>query len=373
MFKFGVVINLAMRNKIKEILSKSNLEKEDLINLLSANDSDTELIFKKASQIKADFIGNKTYFRGLIELSNVCTKNCFYCGIRKSNKNVKRYTVTDEEVLQAVRYALDRNWGSIVIQSGERQDEAFVKRVEDLLKKIKGLSSQKIGVTLSLGEQSLETYDRWFKAGATRYLVRIESSNEELYYKIHPKDRLHNFELRKKALVDLQYAGYMTGTGVMIGLPFQTISDLADDLLFMKDYDIDMCGMGPYIEHEDTPLYQYRDLLMPVDERFKLTLKMIAVLRILMKDVNIASATALQAINPDGREEGIRCGANVIMPNITPVQYHQAYNLYKGKPQIVAETDEYIQQLEKQIADAGDTVGYGQLGDPIHFEKKINR
>jgi biotin synthase len=370
LFKFGVVINLDMQNKIEEILNKSNFDKADLISLLNANDSDTELIFKKAAQVKSEYIGNSTYFRGLIELSNVCTKNCFYCGIRKSNTNVKRYTVTDEEVLQAAKYALDRDWGSIVIQSGERQDEKFVSRIETLLNKIRALSSQKIGVTLSLGEQTYETYQRWLNAGATRYLVRIETSNEDLFYKIHPRDDLHNFELRKKALKSLQKAGYMTGTGVMIGLPFQTIEDLANDLLFMKDYDIDMCGMGPYIEHEDTPLYKYRDLLMPVEERFKLTLKMIAVLRILMKDVNIASATALQAINPDGREEGIRCGANVIMPNITPVKYHESYNLYKGKPQIVAETDEYIRQLELQIAEAGDTVGYGKLGDPMHFEKR---
>ena len=138
----------------------------------------------------------------------------------------------------------------------------------------------------------------------------------------------------------------------------------------MQKYDIDMVGMGPYIEHEDTPLYRYNDVLLPVDERFNLTLKMIAVLRILMKDVNIASATALQAINPLGREEGIRCGANVIMPNITPVKYHEAYNLYKGKPQIVAETDEYIKQLETQINEAGDVVGYGELGDPLHFKNR---
>ena len=370
MFKFGVVINLDMQNKIEEILNKSNFDKTDLVSLLNANDSDTELIFKKAAQVKSEFIGNSTYFRGLIELSNVCTKNCFYCGIRKSNTNVKRYTVTDDEVLQAAKYALDRDWGSVVIQSGERQDSAFVSRIENLLTKIRSLSSQKIGVTLSLGEQSVETYEKWLNAGATRYLVRIETSNEELFYKIHPKDNLHNFELRKKTLLDLKKTGYMTGTGVMIGLPFQTIEDLADDLLFMKEYDIDMCGMGPYIEHEDTPLFEYKNLLMPVDERFKLTLKMIAVLRIMMKDVNIASATALQAINPDGREEGIRCGANVIIPNITPVKYHESYNLYKGKPQIVAETDEYIRQLELQIAEAGDTVGYGKLGDPIHFEKR---
>lgn len=360
-----------MQNKISSILKKENLNREDLILLLSANALETELIFKKAAEIKSKHIGNFTYFRGLIELSNVCTKNCYYCGIRKGNTKVQRYTVTDDEVLQVVQYALDRNWGSIVIQSGERQDAIFIDRIEGLLKKIQALSSEKIGITLSLGEQQIETYDRWLEAGATRYLVRVESSNEDLFYKIHPKDKLHDFNLRKQALIDLQKAGYITGTGVMIGLPSQTIENLADDLLFMQEYDVDMVGMGPYIEHEDTPLYSYKDVLLPIRERFNLTLKMIAILRILMKDVNIASSTALQAINPDGREDGIKCGANVIMPNITPVKYHESYNLYKGKPQIVAETDEYIKRLEEQINEAGDEVGYGELGDPLHFKNRI--
>ncbi len=359
-----------MHRIITEILNKAEFSKRDLVDLLNANEEETELIFKKAATVKSKFVGNSTYFRGLIELSNVCTKNCFYCGIRRSNKKVERYTVSDDELLQAAKYALDRNWGSIVIQSGERQDKEFTNRIEFLLKEISKLSDTKTGITLSLGEQTPEIYKKWFDAGATRYLVRIETSNRDLFYKIHPNDGVHDFDKRIRALYDLQKAGYMTGTGVMIGLPFQTIEDLADDLIFMKELDIDMCGMGPYIEHEDTPLFDYKDLLMPLEDRYKLTLKMIAILRIYMKDVNIASATALQAINPDGREEGIRVGANVIMPNITPVKYHANYNLYKGKPEIVPETDEYINNLERQIELAGDVVGYGDRGDPKHFETR---
>ncbi len=359
-----------MLDTVNTILEKTEFTRQDLITLLTANDADSKLIFTKAGEIKKQYIGNYTYFRGLIELSNICSKNCLYCGIRRGNSNVKRYTVPDDEVLKAVKYAIDRDWGSVVIQAGERQDKEFVNRIESLLKQIKGLSPNPIGITLSLGEQKPEVYKRWLDAGATRYLVRIETSNEDLFYKIHPKDKIHDFDLRKKALLDLKKAGFITGTGVMIGLPFQTIEDLADDLLFMREFDIDMCGMGPYIEHEDTPLYQYKDKLIPIKERYFLTLKMIAILRIMMKDVNIASATALQAINPDGREEGIRLGANVIMPNITPVKYHDSYNLYKGKPDIVPETDSYIAQLEKQIINSGDTVGYGKVGDPVHFTKK---
>ncbi len=359
-----------MYEEISKILKKENLTKDDLMFLLSADDKAVQLIFDKAAEVKTQYVGNYTYFRGLIELSNICSKNCLYCGIRSGNKNVQRYSATDEEALKAVKYALDRNWGSVVIQAGERQDPKFIDRLENLLKQISSISPEKTGVTLSLGEQNLEVYTRWLNAGATRYLIRIETSNEDLFYKIHPRDELHNFEKRIQALRDLRKAGYMTGTGVMIGLPFQTMEDLADDLLFMQEYDIDMCGMGPYIEHEDTPLYQYKDQLLPLEERYKLTLKMIALLRILMKDVNIASVTALQAVNPDGREEGIRYGANVIMPNITPVKYHESYNLYKGKPEIVPETDKYISQLEKQINESGDKVGYGELGDPIHFKNR---
>ena len=359
-----------MHNKIADILQKSVLSKNDLIILLSANKDNAEIIFNKAAEIKTKYIGNYTYFRGLIELSNICTRNCLYCGIRSGNKNAERYMISDEEVFNSVKYALDRHWGSVVIQSGERSDTAFIDKVEHILRQITQMCEKKPGITLSLGEQKTDTFKRWFDAGATRYLLRIESSNPDIFKKIHPQDKLHNLERRIENLYTLQKLGYITGTGVMIGLPFQTIEDLADDLLFMQKLDIDMIGMGPYIEHEDTPLYQYRALLLPIEERYFLSLKMIAVLRILMKDVNIASSTALQAINPDGREEGIRVGANVIMPNITPVRYHKSYNLYKGKPDIPPETDNYIKILEKQIALAGDKVGYGDKGDPKHFFRR---
>lgn len=362
-----------MNNSIVNILKKTEFSKNDLVKLLSTDTTQVELLYKRAGEVKTECVGNFTYFRGLIELSNICTKNCLYCGIRSSNSHVDRYVVRDEEIFSSVQYALDRDWGSIVIQSGERMDTDFINKVEYLIKRISQMSEKNLGITLSLGEQKSDTYKRWFDAGATRYLLRIESSNPEIFYKIHPNDKRHDYEKRVETLYNLQKLGYMTGTGVMIGLPFQDIEDLADDLLFMKKMDIDMVGMGPYIEHEDTPLYQYKDLLLPLEERFFLSLKMIAVLRILMRDVNIASATALQAINPDGREEGIRVGANVLMPNITPHKYHKSYNLYKGKPEIVPETDNYIKNLELQIAAAGDKIGFGEKGDPKHFFKRIDK
>lgn len=356
-----------MNAKLESVLNKSILEKEDLVYLLSLSGDDEERLFEKAYEVKAKYVGRKTYFRGLIEFSNICGKNCYYCGIRGGNKNVHRYELTDDEVMKAVKYALDHNWGSVVMQAGERSDKQFTDRITRILKKIKAYSANPPGITLSLGEQSEEVFQDWFDAGAHRYLLRIESSTKSLYEKIHPNNAAHSFETRLENLKRLQRLNYQTGTGVMIGMPFQTLEHLADDLLFMRDFDIDMCGMGPYIEHSETPLYQYKDQLMPIEDRFRLALRMIAVLRIVMKDVNIASATALQAIHPQGREMALKAGANVIMPNLTPVKYHEDYHLYKNKPTVNEETDLYIQNLEKNIQDAGDVVGYGEWGDPKHY------
>jgi biotin synthase len=224
-----------------------------------------------------------------------------------------------------------------------------------------------MGITLSMGEQDEETYREWFEAGATRYLLRIETSNEDLYRKIHPADQNHDFTTRLQALHNLKKIGYQTGTGVMIGLPFQTIEDLADDLIFMRNLDLDMCGMGPYIEHPDTPLWQYRDTLLSKQERFNLTLKMIALLRIMMKDINIASTTAMQTLDPQGREKGIRAGANVVMPNLTPVKYRENYLIYENKPGVKNDAGETLAELERNIHDAGEEVGYGNTGTSKHF------
>ncbi len=364
-----------MHEKIIRILEKEDFSKADIITLLKANKEERQLIFAKANQVKKDFVGLKTYYRGLIEFSNICAKDCYYCGIRASNKNVQRYDISDEQILQAVKFAYENNYGSVVFQSGERADKQFIERIEQLLIKAKKISAGKIGITISLGEQSLETYRRWFRAGAHRYLLRIETSNKELYYKIHPQNEKHDFDTRLNALYDLQKAGYQTGTGVMIGLPFQTYEHLADDLLFFKAFDVDMVGMGPYIEHTETPLYAHRNLLLPLEERFTLTLKMIAILRIMMKDINIAAATALQAIDPIGREKALKVGANIIMPNITPTINRENYQLYENKPCIDEGADECTNCLEARITISGDDIGYGEWGDAPHFEnrKKIKK
>ncbi|MCF6356990.1 MAG: radical SAM protein, partial [Draconibacterium sp.] len=256
------------------------MDKQEIIQLLQSKGEERTQLLKKSREVKEKVVGNKVYFRGLIEFSNICSKDCLYCGIRKSNTNVIRYSATDNEILDACRFAWETRFASVVLQSGEISSPEFVKRVDYLLKKIKQLSNDELGITLSCGEQSRETYLRWFESGAHRFLLRIESSNRDLYYKIHPKNNNHSFEKRLEALQSLKETGYQVGTGVMIGLPFQTYKDLADDLLFLKKLDIDMCGMGPYIEHEDTPLYECRNLLMSKQKRFDLALNMIAVLRL---------------------------------------------------------------------------------------------
>ena len=357
-------------NNIDNILKKENFTKEELVILLNTNEEDRKKIFEKAAEVKKTYVGNKVYFRGLIEFSNICSKNCYYCGIRAGNNKLVRYFVTEEEVLNAVKYAYDEGYASLVIQSGEQNTKAFTETIYNLLMKINGITDNKMGVTLSLGEQSEETYLRWKEAGARRYLLRIETSNRELYSKLHPNDKHHDYDERLNALKLLRKTGYQVGTGVMIGLPFQTIEDLADDLLFFKEFDIDMAGMGPYIEHEDTPLFQYKDLLMPKEERFILSLKMVALLRIMMKDINIAATTAMQTLDKMGREKAIKVGSNVIMPNLTPVKYRENYLLYEDKPCIDEEASECKNCLEARIHIAGDEIGYNEWGDSIHFKNR---
>lgn len=357
-------------SSITPVLNKETLLKDDLIALLNAEGDELKELYAFAAEVKEKYVGKVVYFRGLIEFSNICSKNCYYCGIRKDNKNVKRYNLSDEEILVAAEFAYVNKYGSVVLQGGELLNNAFTNRIEHLLKQIKQLSDNKLGITLSVGEQTPDTYKRWFDAGAHRYLLRIESSNRDLYYKLHPDDQTHSFERRLQALADLKSIGYQVGTGVMIGLPYQTIEDLADDLLFMKDLDIDMCGMGPYIEHAHTPLWDLRHLLLPLEARFRLALKMIAILRILMKDINIASATALQAIDPSGREKALMIGANIIMPNITPGLYRNDYKLYENKPCVDEEADDCKNCLEARIHITGNKIGYDGWGDSNHFKSR---
>ncbi|MBN1388673.1 MAG: [FeFe] hydrogenase H-cluster radical SAM maturase HydE [Bacteroidales bacterium] len=363
-----------MKNKVSNILKHGKLGLEEIVTLLRSDGAERTELFSESARIRRKYVGNRVYFRGLIEFSNICDKNCYYCGIRRDNKEVERYSLSDKEILDAALYAFENKYGSVVLQSGELSNSRFASRITRLLKEIKKLSGGKLGITLSVGEQTEEVYREWFEAGAHRYLLRIEASNPGLYAKLHPDDNLHSYQRRLECLYLLQKIGYQTGTGVMIGLPFQTYEDLAGDLLFMKNLDIDMVGMGPYIEHANTPMIDYKSELLPIKARFELSLNMIAVLRILMKDINIAASTALQAIDPIGREKAVKIGANVIMPNITPGIYRDNYNLYENKPLSTDEDDDSKECLEARLKMVDVEPGFGEWGDSKHyFERRKPR
>jgi len=342
--------------------------RQKVIRLLSLTDfEEQQALFKRAYSAKVDLLGKKVHLRGLIEISNQCRKNCLYCGIRSGNATVLRYSMTDEEILKVVDFARSKGLTGVVLQAGERNDAAFIFRITALISKIKQITEPDFRITLSLGEQLAETYHRWFDAGVQRYLLRIETSDKTLYQKIHPNDDLHSFETRLNCLESIQQAGFQTGTGVMIGLPGQTMENLADDLFFIQQKGIDMVGMGPYIEHEDTPLYEFRNLLKTKQERFDLALKMVATLRLLMPDINIAAATALQAIDRAGREKALSIGANILMPNLTPTNYRKEYQLYEDKPCIDEDAELCKNCLEARIEISGCEIGYGEWGDSKHF------
>ncbi|QBG47108.1 [FeFe] hydrogenase H-cluster radical SAM maturase HydE [Verrucomicrobia bacterium S94] len=360
---------------IEPILEKAcltgNLTRAEIAALLSITDETMlQMLFDTAYAVKAEQVGRVAYFRGLIECSNICIKDCYYCGIRRSNKQVERFLMDEEEIFKEAMWAYDAEYGSCVIQSGERQDEEYIAMIERVVKRIADATGGTLGITLSLGEQTEDVYTRWKEAGAHRYLLRIETTNPELYAKIHPED--HSMDVRRECLKALRRTGYQVGTGVMIGLPGQTMEDLANDILFLKEIDIDMIGMGPYIPHSDTPMG--KEIPAYTDEEKKaalqLGLKMIAVTRLVLRDVNIAAATALQALEYTGREQGLKCGANVIMPNLTETEFRPKYQLYDNKPCIDENSSMCRGCLSGRIKGIGETIGFNERGDSLHYRKR---
>ena len=250
----------------KDLVGDEWLTEDELRFLMSVTDEEQlQLIYKKAYEVKAKYVKPVAYYRGLIEFSNRCIKNCNYCGIRRENDKTERFDMNREDIIKMAQWAYDHEYGSITLQSGERCDDAFVNYVVDLIRDIKAIGDGSLGITMCVGEQSEEAYRRMREAGASRYLLRIETTNKELYHKIHPQDELHSFETRVECLRSLRRVGFQVGTGVMIGLPGQTEEDLVNDILFYRDMDIDMIGMGPYVVHHDTPLGQ-EALAMGIDD-----------------------------------------------------------------------------------------------------------
>ena len=363
---------MEMGSGIASILDKKALDRDDIIALLQCGEDEAPLLYRRAAAVRDHYVGSHVYLRGLIEYSNICRKNCLYCGVRRDNLRMERYTMTREEVLEAAMTAFNLKLGSIAIQSGENSSGAFIDTIEELISTIRRMTDNKLGITLSLGEQSRETYRRWYDAGAHRYLLRIETSNQSLYRKLHPDDEMHRYQRRLECLKAIQDTGYQTGTGVMIGLPYQTMGDLADDIIFMRDFDIDMCGMGPYIEHSDTPLGERGTDHRLLKERFSLSLRMIAILRIVMRDINIVASTAMQTIDPAGREKAVSCGANVVMPNLTPARYREGYRIYEGKPGYSEVNESNVSGLNPDLI-PGITIGLGIWGDTPHYGRRLGR
>ena len=343
---------------------------QDLINILSLTDNeDIEQLYKSARAVTESVVGKKVHFRGIIEFSNICAKDCYYCGIRKSNAFVERYTIPDDDIVEAAKWAWKAGYGSIVMQSGEIESTKFTNKVTDILNRIARETNGELGITLSLGEQSFETYKAWFDAGAKRYLLRIETTDRELYKTLHPAD--HSFDVRINALKSLRKAGYQVGTGVMIGLPGQTVKMLAKDILFFKEMDIDMIGMGPYIPHHQTPLADSMPNFSEIkDRQFQKGLIMIAATRLFLRDINIAASTALQTLNNVGRELGIMAGANIIMPNITGTEYRSSYQLYDNKPCLSDTSSMCHHCMEMRLSAYGVEIGLNEHGDSKHFAKR---
>ena len=359
------------------VLNRERLTPDDLLFLMTlSEEADLAELYAAAYAVKARYVGAKAYFRGLIEFSNVCDKDCYYCGIRKGNRLVERFETSRAEALALAGWAYDNGYGSVVVQAGERKAVDFSNTMADLIAGIKAIGEAPgLGITLCLGEQDDETYRKWFERGAHRYLLRIETSSETLYKRLHPDDEAHSFKRRLDCLAALRAIGYQVGTGVMIGLPGQTEADLVNDILFYEKMGVAMVGMGPYVVHTDTPmgqdvLRQGLDTPEERERRFTLTLKMIAATRLYLKDINIAATTALQALYPLGREMGLKAGANILMPIITLPAYRSRYQLYDNKPCIDDTAEQCKQCLTGRVLSAGDTVGFGEWGDSVRFLKE---
>ncbi|WP_428075642.1 [FeFe] hydrogenase H-cluster radical SAM maturase HydE [Candidatus Avelusimicrobium luingense] len=293
------------------------LSKEEIIRLLSMQNAQT--LFVAADEVRRKFVGDGVYLRALIEFSNYCKNNCLYCGIRAGNSHVKRYRLTPQQIITTAKQAVSYGYKTIVLQSGE--DLWFdTDKLCEIIREIKKLD---VALTLSIGEKTREEYAAYRQAGADRYLLRIETTDKELYEKLDPQMRWEN---RVRCLHDLKALGYEVGSGSLVGLPGQTVESLADDLLFFQKLPVDMAGIGPFIPHQQTPLATEK-----ADGHFDLALKMMAVMRLLLPDINIPATTAMETLHPQGRLLALQAGANVVMPNTTDTEFRPFYELYPGK------------------------------------------
>jgi len=306
-----------MNKIIEKAKTTHDLNKEEILELLQ-NDDINEELFKAADEVRQKYLGDYVHLRGLIEFTNICKRNCLYCGLRKDNKNLERYRLTQEEIIDFAKKAISYGYKTLVLQGGE--DDYFTKeRMVNIVTEIKKLG---VALTLSLGEKTYDEYKAFKDAGADRYLIRIETTDKKLYEDMDPN---MSFEERLNCLKNLRDLGYEVGSGILIGLPNQTLDSIANDILFFKEIDADMIGIGPFIPNEDTPLKDAQGGTLT------LALKTMALTRLMLPDINIPATTAMESLAPNGRIVALQSGANVVMPNVTEGEYRKLYALYPGK------------------------------------------
>ena len=325
-----------MNDLINKAKTEHSLDKEELVSLLSCESG--EQIFKAADVIRRDYVGDEVHLRALIEFSNICRCDCVYCGLRFENRDVERYRMSADRIIEAAFKAVDFGYKTIVLQSGE--DSFFTAGyLADIIKEIK---QNDVAVTLSIGERTFEEYKILKAAGADRFLLRIETTDRRLYQKCHPGA---SFENRIRCLKDLKKLGFETGTGCLVGLPEQTIESLAEDILFFKELNADMIGIGPLIVHPHTPLKDMQN------GSLDLALRVMALTRLLLPDINIPATTAMETLNPAGRILALQSGANVVMPNLTDKDVCAKYEIYPNKSGVnYTELSEKLRSIGRTIS-----------------------
>ena len=333
-----------MKELIDKLYQTQALDKEELIFLIAGRNRETELYARElARQVRERTYGNRVFIRGLIEFTNYCKNDCYYCGIRRSNKKAARYRLTKEDILDCCRQGYELGFRTFVLQGGE--DGYFTaERLTELIREIKN-GYPDCALTLSVGEKKEEEYRAFREAGADRYLLRHETADPDHYRILHPEPL--SLENRKHCLFLLKKLGFQTGAGFMVGSPGQTPETLAEDFLFLKKLDPEMVGIGPFISHGDTPFWEQPDGTMED------TLFYLALLRLMLPRVLLPATTALGTIHPSGREKGILSGANVVMPNLSPLSVRKKYMLYDGKISTGDEAAEGVKNLKKRMEAIG--------------------
>lgn len=343
-----------MNPLIQKAVAEHSLTRSELTELLK-DDSCAEELFAAADEVRRKYVGDEIHLRALIEFSNICRNNCCYCGLRRDNKNIERYRIDEDTIFKLAKHAA-RNMGlkTIVLQSGE--DMFFTTEV--LCRIIRRIKTLNVALTLSIGEKTLAEYQAYREAGADRFLLRIETTDKGLYLRHDPG---MNWEQRAQCLRDLRTAGLEVGSGCLVGLPGQSIESYADDILFFKEIGADMIGIGPFIPHPDTPLKD------AAGGTLDMALKVMALTRLLLPDINIPATTAMETLAPNGQRKALQSGANVIMPNVTMTSYRKHYELYPGKSATGYTPDESLQKVKDLIASIGRTVGQ-DCGTSKHFK-----